>query len=649
MPKNSRLTLVYVLVFTMAAAGNACAAKFFMQRPKLGLGISYEFKSEKIKGPDTETDDSYHELRPVLDIRTKGWIYHPAFLQYKVGFQPALSWRTDHHNQESGSDLDPFLPAYFADATFLPLKPYTLHLFGKRYADTTTGAFVGQTDTDTQIYGGDLYLKYRLLPTTFSYSHTRIDQTGFYDSREDRNDVRITTRHQKGRSDTQAYTIYSDSDRISDGIPTRVKTSNSEIRNLFDITGKRKITLNSFLTYRWSQQNAVDTANFRWLEHLNWRHRKNLQSNYRLGYKAQQSGGFDRRTAFAEAGLQHLLYENLTTELNGSAELSDFTGGSEDVYTTNLDFQYRRQIPWGWLNLNAGGYNTATLRNGGEEVPVQVVDETHVLTTGVATFLDHNRVDTDSIVVTDARGSRVYAQNIDYTIQTVDLSVQISRTVIGDIGDGQAVLVSYRYRSASDFDDDVFGQTYGVDFLLWSALRLFYSYSQANQHILSGTAPAANLVNDTRHRAEVRYDLGWTDTQLTLDDDSRESGASTRAWRARQTFVYRPLRRLYLRLSGYYGQSAFDDRSDTQELYGLRTDLTWALTRWARLRMEAYQDTITGAGQDTVNTVVTATLDLSYRIWHGKIFYQYTDLNNQIVNQRRTTHNLYVEIIRLRW
>ncbi len=647
--KDPGLLLMCVLIFALVTPGRAWAARFFMERPKLGLGISYEFRSETITGPDTRTDNTSQELRPVLDVRTRGWVYHPAFMRYKLGFQPALSWHEESGNIATGSDLNPFLPAYFADFTFLPVKPYTLHLYGKRYDDVVTSAFAAQTETTTESYGGDLYLKYRVLPTTFSYSRTRIDQTGFFDSGEDRDDFRITTRHQKGRSDTQAYTIYSDSDRVSNGIPTRVKTSNSEIRNFFDFTGKRQIMLNSFLTYRWSQQNDLDTSGLRWLEQLNWRHRKNFWSNYRLGCNRQTSGDFDRRTIFANAGLEHLLYENLTTRLNGGGEWSDFTGGGEDVYNADLDFQYRRPIPWGWLNLHAGWTDTATFRRGGGRVPVQVVDEPHVLSTGVVTFLDHNNVDAGSVVVTNVAGSVVYVENIDYTVTHVDYSVQISRTIVGDIADGQTVLVSYRYLSDSDFNDNIFGQTYGIDFLLWSSLRLYYSYSRARQQILSGTVLTANRVNDSRHRAEVRYDLGWTDTQLTFDDTRRESGASTRAWRAKQTFVVRPFRRMYFRLSGYYGQTAFDDRDDTQQLHGVRTDLTLALTRWSRLRMEAYRDTITGAGQDTVNTVFTASVDLSYRIWRGTIFYQYTDMDNPFVDQRRTTHNLFVEIIRLRW
>ena len=639
------------MLIMLLATQNIRAAGFFMQRPKLGMALSYEFESEKRSGPDIDTDDSFHEFREMLDIRTRGWAYHPAFAKYELGFQPTLSQKIETRKEEDDSrkSRNAYLPAYFADVTFLPLKPYTLHLYGKRYEDTTTSAFTATTDTDTNIYGGDLRFKNRTLPTTFSYARTSIDQSGFFDSNEDRDDYRITTRHQKGRSDTRAYSVYSDSDRTTDGTDTHVKTSNSEIRNLFDITGKKKMTLNSFLTYRWSEQDSLDTSNLRWLEHLNWRHKKNLQSNYRAGYNEQETGDFKRKTPFFNAGLQHLLYENLTTTFNAGGELNDFTGGSEDIYNTNLDFRYQRKIPWGWLNLNAGYDYNLTFRQGGGQVPIQIIDEAHVLVSGRITLLDNENVDPASVVVTDTTGSIVYVENTDYILTAVNSFMQLSRTTFGAIADGEAVLVDYRYLSESDYDDTVLSQTYAVDFLLWSALRLYYRFGRADQDILSGTAPE-NRVDDTLHAAEVRYNLGWTDTQLTFEDTDRKSGVSTRQWNAKQTFIYRPLNRLYFRVAGYYGQTVFKDQDDdTQDRYGLRTDLTWAPTRWSRFRMEAYQDRISGDVEKTVNSVGTASLDLYYRIWRGKIFYRFLDQDNRTTGQRRRRHNVFVELVRLRF
>ena len=110
------------------------------------------------------------------------------------------------------------------------------------------------------------------------------------------------------------------------------------------------------------------------------------------------------------------------------------------------------------------------------------------------------------------------------------------------------------------------------------------------------------------------------------------------------------MNRLYFRLSGYYGQTLFKDQDgDTQDLYGLRTDLTWTPTRWSRFRMEAYQDRISGDIEDTVNSVGTASLDLYYRIWRGKIFYRFLDQDNRTTNQRRRRHTVFVELVRLRF
>lgn len=648
--KTAGIVLSCALVFMLTAARNSGAAGYYMERPKLGLGFSYEFDAEKRTGPDINTNDSFHEFRQLADIQTRGWLYHPAFMNYTLEFQPVLSQRIEEHEEadDSRKSRSVFLPAYFADITFLPLKPYTLRLFGKRYEDTTTSAFAATTDTDTDIYGADLIFKNRTLPTTISYARSSVDQSGFFDSDTDQDDFSITTRHQKGRSDTKAYSVYNDSERTTEGTTTRTKTSNSEIRNLFDFTAKRKITLDSSLIYRWSDQDPRTTSNFRWQEKLDWRHKRNLSSSYRLGYREEDTEDFNRRTTFFGGHLRHLLYENLTTTVDADAELNDFTGGSEDIYNPRIDFIYRRRIPWGWLNLNTGYDYRVTLREGGE-VAVQITNESHVLTTGVMTLLDNPNVDPGSIVVTDVTGTIVYVEDTDYTIQQVGADTQINRTTFGGIADGQTVLVDYRFLSNSDFDDALLGQNYSVDFYLWSALRLFYGFNKVDQDVLSGIAPPESRVDDTRHTAQLRYNLGWTDTLIRFNDIDRESGVSTRSWQAKQTFAFRPTSRLSFGLSGYFGQTEFSDGNRIQDQYGSRLDATWAPARWCRLRAEAYQNTIDGAGEDTVESVATASLDLFYRIWRGKVFYRFLDQDNRVQNQRRRKHTVFVEVLRLRF
>jgi hypothetical protein len=258
----------------------------------------------------------------------------------------------------------------------------------------------------------------------------------------------------------------------------------------------------------------------------------------------------------------------------------------------------------------------------------------------------NQNVDLNSIVVTDVTGTILYIENVDYTVQEIDSSVQISRTLVGAIADGQTVLVDYRFLSDPNFDDSVFGQAYDIQLYLWNALTLRYGYLRTDQNIVSGPPPE-NTVDDRAHAAEIRLNLGWTDTRFTYEDTDRSSDLSTTMWTASQTFRLRPVRRFLTDVTGSYGWTDFKDRGETQDQYGLSGRLFWVPAGWCRFRVEGSWQKISGDLQDTEDTNVTAALELSYRIWSGGIYYRRSDLRNN--DQKQIKNELRVEIIRLLW
>ena len=339
------------------------------------------------------------------------------------------------------------MPGYFADATILDPKPYTFYLFGSRTNSVVRSAFAASSDVTTDSYGADLRLKYKILPTTFGYKHVDLDQSGFFDRQDVRDDYRVSARNISGRSNTSLNAIYSDSEQTNEGNTTNLTTSNGTLQNTFDIAGNRKISLNSVLTYRLSDTDFSDSSGVRWNEFLNWRHTDKLRTNYNFTYDRSETGDFDSEITSFGAQLTHLLYENLTTTLGGNASFNDFSGGQENSYGPRLDFLYQRKIPKGTLSLNSGWDYQITTREGGDTL-VPVIDEPQTLFTGVVTLLDNDNVDLNSpIVVTDITGTRVFVEDQDYRIIPRDSFVQIERNVSGAIADGQTVLVDYSFFS----------------------------------------------------------------------------------------------------------------------------------------------------------------------------------------------------------
>ena len=619
---------------------------FYLERPKVGLGLSYEFEEVRRKASGNETKDTSNEFRERLPLETSGWAYHPALCKFTLDFVPEWAQtKRDLDPGGSGSD-NVFVPSYALDAIFLEPKPYTLHAFANRRELKLRSAFSEPTDTTIDTYGADLRLKYyKVLPTFLKYTHTDTDQSGFFDSTGARDDFQISSQRVTNNSTTTLNSLYSDDERTSGGDTVRVKTFDGNLGNEYYIAGDKRKTLFSTLRYRWSDTDSQETKDYSLTENLFWRYTDNLYTDYILTLGKRDTDDFDNETKAFRARLQHLLYENLTSTVSTGANLNDFSDGEENAYDGNLDLLYQRKIPWGILSLTSGWNYRYTTREGSETL-IPVNDEPHILITGEVTLLDNEKVDLDSIVVTDITGTIAYIENVDYTIEEVNSFVRISRTTVGAISNGQTVLVDYRFLRDPAFDDTVFSQAYNIQFYLWNALTLSYGYIHADQNIVSGTPPE-NPVDDTTQAAEIRLDLGWTDTRLTYEDRDRSSGTSTRRWLASQTIRIRPARRLSFDITGSYGRTKFTDISETQKQYGGSARLVWTPAGWCRFRTEGFLNKITGDVEDRIDANFFAGLELSYRIWRGNVGYYFDRSGSS--DAKRNRHAFRTEIIRILW
>jgi hypothetical protein len=619
---------------------------FQIERPKVGLGLSYDFEEEQTKASGNETTDTSHEFRQRLLLETSGWIYHPALLKFILGAVP--EWAQTKRNVDpgpSGSD-QVFVPSYSADAIFLEPKPVTLHAFANRREYKLRSSFSQPSDSTIDKYGSDLRLKYyKALPTFFRYIHTDTDQSGFTDSTGEREDLLLTSQYVTKNSTTALNSSYSDDDRTTGGDSARVKTFESNLGNEYNIAGDRRKSLDSRLRYRWTDNEFQESKEYLLTENLHWRHTDRFFTNYSFSYDKRDTDAFDSERTAGRAGLRHLLYENLTTSFSTGFNLNDFTGGEENAYDGDLDFFYTREIPWGHINLRSGWNYRYTTREGGEDV-ITVIDEPHVLTTGELTLLDNENVDVDAIFVTDVTGTIAYIENIDYTIGEFGSFTSISRTTTGAIANGQTVLVDYRFLSDPAFDDTLFTQAYNIQFFLWDALTLAYGYQHSDQNIESGPSPE-NTVDDTTQTAEIRFNLGWTDSRLTYEDRDRTSDTSSRRWVASQTFRVRPLRRLLFDITGFYGRTKFTDVGQDQDQYGASSRLHWRPAGWCSFHIEGFYNKISGDVEDQIDANFKSVLELYYRIWRGSAGYYYDRSGSS--DAYRTRHALRFDIIRILW
>jgi hypothetical protein len=349
-----------------------------------------------------------------------------------------------------------------------------------------------------------------------------------------------------------------------------------------------------------------------------------------------------------EGRISHRLYENLTTVAALAATRNETDGGRQDSGSGSLSADYRRRLgSWGQLGLTAGLQDQYNRRSGDTGL-VQVSNEPHTLTIGNDTYLNQSDVDPASIMVTNSSGGTIYLNNIDYRVDPVGSSLLISRLPLGSIGDGQLVLISYRYTRSSGYNDRLLTQQYGSTLELFKTLFLSYRYLQADQSIRSGTPP--DRLSDSRiHLASVRLDQGWGESSVSYEDAVNTTDISYTRWEASQWFRLRYSNWLQANLRGYYGETDYRTIDDLKKTYGGSAGGFWSPAPWLRFTLEGYLERTSGRLLSSVNGGGKLDLEASYRLWSARIGYKYTDQNDQISDYQRRNHILQFQISRTVW
>ncbi len=662
--RQSSFARLSLLLFGVALLALPAEAEYMGQqsaidRPKLGLDLSYRLESEERTGPFIDDAYDLEELRQRFDTETEGWLYHPEVASYILRLSP--EWQQTRDQPDRGSELrgDRFYLGYSLDATLLELKPYTLDLYARRQNSNLTSSLAPSSDFETDAYGASVTLEYPVLPTLLSYAHGNSQQTGFYDSDQERDEFRLNMRHQRATNDTRLYASHVTQDYASLGATTDTENLFASLVNNAWFKPDNQVSLASLLTYRESQINTssagltvTETRNsgLTLAENLNWRHRSNFSTNYNLQYTQDKfslqnsQNEYDPQSidrTLAGVGMSHSLYENLVTTA-GISGSTDSQG--EDSLGGALNFNYQRSIPGGMIFANMGqDYRVTNRALGGVVVPV--FDEIHVLTTGGITLLNNENVDLASVVVTNADGSRVYRVGLDYTLELIETSVRISRIPLGAIADGDTVLVDYIFLSVPAFDDAVTSQSYGGGFHLWGAWRLAYLYTQSDQEFRGGTPPDV-LNQEATHIVDTDLQWNWSTTRALFEDSDQTAGVSLKRWRVEETLRFQPSSRAFLSASAYYGDTTFKDINSDETFYGFGTDLQWQLWGRSTLQLAGLYNVVEGTSVDTVDKGASVSWEWSYGVWRADATYRFLRQEDQNIDQTRNLHSVFLSLQR---
>ena len=603
---------------------------FFIEWPKLELGGYYRLVDEERQTPNLKTKNTNQKFRESIYFETNGWIYHPNLMDFHLAVEPELQQETFRQNQVLTEQTrsyygDTSLLAFDVGATFLKHKPVSLNIFANRKTGQIDLTDAQDSDITSETLGSRLNFNNPTLPVSIAVIHHKLDQTGFYLSYEDRNEVDVSIQHNAHKSVTRLNMLYNNSETTRttfEATDISSRTTSTELTNAYSIKDDNRVRIDSQIYNMRADYNGLDQNTWIVSENLFWSHSKNLLTRYRADYNRNEFGDIVNEETRLSAALTHHYMDRLTTDAGVAAAINKFDGGSEDLYKSNIDLLYYHPIPWGSLQLGAAYDFDVTNRSGTQNiVPAQ---ERLTFSTGTETLLSKESVDPGSIVVTDITGVTVYTENIDYIVDIVGPDVSISRTLMGAIEDGQQVNVHYSYQINTPYDDSRFGQKYQLSLAMWSFLHLAYSLSRIDQDILSGESPNDPL-GDTSHTVRLGFDIKWSDTEFLYNQQDRTNSNSSTTRSVTQRINFRPGRNYSVSLTGNVGDRDFTDLYETEKFYSFGSRIVWTPRSWCNLSLSYVRNKISSDRRDELNTEFVTTARLIYGLWTGSISYRLRD------------------------
>ncbi len=244
-----------------------------------------------------------------LEIATDGWIYHPALIKYTLRYSPEWEQLSQQTKGQDEVKTDSLLQGYLTDLTLFQFKPYTFRFFASRRRQTVSSNLSRRSKKNIDIYGTNVIFKYPVLPTSIDYSHTENEQTGFFEFKEEIDNVRVQMKYNRHMGDSTMLTSYKDTTTVVLGKTTDLMEQKINLYNLYDISDNK--ALRSDIGYRNSDGDFIKLERYSLAENLSWKHRDNLRTDYNLRYEKNDFGTSLSEMKSLGFNLEHLLYENL--------------------------------------------------------------------------------------------------------------------------------------------------------------------------------------------------------------------------------------------------------------------------------------------------------------------------------------------------
>jgi hypothetical protein len=474
-------------------------------------------------------------VQPALGLGLNGSIYHPNFINFDLDTELGLDWQWARITGDGeGTDAN-FLQRFHGSLDIMRQQPYSTSFYADKDLTYRDYDFFTRVRVDSERYG--MRSGYSAGPVPFSlgaqhYEEVTDDFTRPASLTEDTVSFNAHNTRAAAHGDTELTYNLNRFTRVDDGYSDQHGLNQSV--NVFDSESfgtDGLAVLSSLLNYNSMTETPVPNDKLLLQENLRLKHHRNFNSFYEYAFDTASSGDADSRTHQSRAGLNHQLYENLSTtfDLHGFNSEASSPGSALVTrrYGTTLGEQYNRRLgTWGNLFLGVNGTVDREERNADGQ-SLAILDEFHVLTDGTVTFLNQPSVDASTVEVTDLSHTFVYLEGLDYELIDRGLMTEIRRIPGGKIPNGGGILVSYTavLQPSARYNAYTTGAQFRLD--IWSGLIGLYGrwnfldYSGAEQLQLRTLNDKVLGIDSTWRWLRAGGEYEWADSNFAPYERAR--------------------------------------------------------------------------------------------------------------------------------
>lgn len=612
--------------------------------------ISLDAEAEQVNsssnGGTTDTRNIY--LAPTVGIGWDSFIYHPDLVAFSMLAEPGYTWQQYVLNGSSSQQESLLLNGNFT-ATALQAKPYATILSYSRSHEDYHYDFFNSATVDAENWGVTGGYREGPVPVDFSFQQSTRDSSGIsLNGQTDQTTFNFHTQNSRHNEDLTDLTYqFSQYDGSTTYASQNFKdSSTTHYVTLTDAEHFGRNSLNTSLNYNEQEEQGVPSENLNVMLDFDMQHTPQLRSFYDYSFASYSSEGAESINQLARVGLQHQLYESLSSTIDIHGALADNTSPSASLDQqsagTAASEDYSKQLgEWGHLSISdSASYDLTHQTSTGSELLIN--NESHTVPpTGLFFLTQPLDLSLQSVTFFNGSATVTLVQGTapagDYDVVTTTDPWQIRIYSTGpnhiNLSSSPVVQVNYTVQPNPSGNYSVFNNQFQIRLDFWHQRAGIYASYDTSDNQASSPGFVLENISEFQAGGDVswngfRGEANFTDRQSSLynyQSVSLSEGYSLRA--SPHATAGFDLRQQW---STYPNSNAGTNSTPDLTYYSFTTHFDWHPVSSLSWNTELGYELQRGAGQDQ-NLIVAR----SYLNWFvGKLDFR---LGYEFQNQEYTT------------